>query len=87
MKILIVLFILIYAFFPKSFANTSEEVRRAEAFQACVNDCLTFEEPGYALRACLESCKDKYNLDMIIEQPLYCNTDEEDCERDDESEI
>lgn len=87
MKLVIVAFILFYAFYPKSFAHTNEDVRKAEAFQACVDDCMAFEEPGYALRACIEDCKSKYNLSVIVDELLYCNSYEEDCERDDDSGI
>ncbi len=80
MKVLVGIFILMCLWNSKSFAHVDEDVRKAEAFQVCVEDCIAFEESGYALRACIESCKRKYNLDSS--KPMYCNTDEEDCERD-----
>lgn len=79
MKILIVACILIYSFIPKSFAHAGdEEVRKAEAFQACVVDCTTYEEPGYALKSCIESCKDKY-LDQQGDEPLSCDSKQDTC--------
>ncbi|MCB0407354.1 MAG: hypothetical protein KDD34_04060 [Bdellovibrionales bacterium] len=64
-----------------------EDVRKAEAFQACVDDCVEFEEPGYALKACIAKCKEKYGIKSSEYAPLYCNTDEEECDRDDDSDI
>ena len=77
------LFLFVFFIFSSlSFAfSTEERVRRAEAFQICVEDCTSFSEPGWELRSCLEECKAKYIIHEII-QPLYCNTYEEDCERD-----
>lgn len=46
----------------------------------CFAECRAYEEPGYALKACIEECKDKHMEAHVMN---YCNSYEEDCDRDD----
>jgi hypothetical protein len=60
-------------FSTSTFAST-------QRVKQCQETCVDFEEPGYALKKCLSKCL------KLIEEPAdnksYCNTYEDDCDRD-----
>lgn len=58
---------------PNSFA--SEQVKQ------CQETCVDFEEPGYALKKCLSKCL-RY---LENSEKSYCNSYEEGCDRDGDS--
>jgi hypothetical protein len=65
-------------------ANT-EGLTPEESLKVCYEYCMAYEEPGYALKKCISTCKEDY-LEMAQEnKSTFCGTFEEDCERDDDS--
>lgn len=63
-------------------ADVREKVRRAEAFQQCVDDCMAMTEPGFELKACIAECKKLYPvIDAEVLHPLFCETYEQ-CDED-----
>ncbi len=66
-------------------ASNDEQVSDREiSYKECLNVCLDFEEPGYALRSCVAQCKTKYELSG---DEKYCNTYEDDCDRDTDGDV
>lgn len=61
--------------------DVREKVRRAEAFQQCVDDCMAVTEPGFELKACIAECKRLYPLNVETLRPLFCETYEK-CDED-----
>lgn len=55
------------------------ELSPIEKLELCLKDCLEYSQPGYELKQCLYQCQ----KDFSQEKSEYCNTDEEDCDRDD----
>jgi hypothetical protein len=67
----------------ESFASDPREnVRRAEAFQYCVDDCMAISDPNFEIRACIAECKDRYIPDADVVRPQFCETYEEGCDGD-----
>ncbi|GEM_PF-6534517 len=50
-----------------------------EKHKQCVEACLAYERPGYALRQCIARCAQEYggevSPDMSIEQEAQCKQD------------
>lgn len=74
------------AIFVMGAIASSEEKgdEREIRYKECLNVCLDFEEPGYALRSCVAQCKSNYEL---TGDEKYCNTYEEDCDRDNDGDV
>lgn len=51
-----------------------------EKYKQCVETCLAFEEPGFALRKCVTTCKQKFEE----AQNKYCTSFEDFCDDDDD---
>ena len=63
-------------------ANAADQGSLEEQLKLCQQDCLAISEPGYQLKSCLAECDE-----MIDEEEAklqYCNSYEEDCDRDDD---
>lgn len=66
-------------------ASNEDQVNEREIrYKECLNVCLDFEEPGYALRSCVAQCKNNYEM---TGDEKYCNTYEENCDRDPEGDV
>lgn len=66
----------------------ASEPTPSDLLRMCFKNCQAFENPGYALRACVANCKQRY-IDNIVEEGInkYCNTYEEDCDRDNDGDV
>lgn len=82
MKIVMVLAVLGLSF--SLGVNASEDTTAVEKFQLCQQDCVAVAEPGFALKACLAECEDLLDEAAKVQ---YCNSYEEDCDRDDDDAI
>ena len=65
-------------------SNEDTASEREVSYKECLNVCLDFEEPGYALRSCVAQCRKKYELSG---DEKYCNTYEDDCDRDNDGDV
>ncbi|MCO5142155.1 MAG: hypothetical protein M9962_03590 [Oligoflexia bacterium] len=74
MKILAILFFVLVS--SSAFAETP-------SLRACLDSCYIWnDQPSYALKACITDCKIKYSRLSSEDEPGWCETYEEDCERD-----
>lgn len=65
-----------------SFNSVATELspEQEEKYKTCVETCLAYEEPGFALRKCVSLCKKKY-VDGINK---FCTSFEDFCDDDDD---
>ncbi|MCR9203889.1 MAG: hypothetical protein NXH75_04885 [Halobacteriovoraceae bacterium] len=60
--------------------NSFGQFTLEEKYKQCVETCLSFEEPGFALRKCVTTCRDRFEE----AQNKFCTSFEDFCDDDDD---
>lgn len=66
-----------------SYAQANYSVE--ERLKSCLESCLSFEEPGFALRKCVGVCKKDFENSQS--QNKFCTSFEDLCDGDDEDDV
>lgn len=61
---------------------SAQSVTLEEKYKLCLETCVAFEDPGFALRKCVSTCRDKFEN----AQNKFCETYEDWC-GDDEGDV